>query len=265
MRFALRFAGGLCLLLALASLALAEEDRPWLQPGSRAGEEINGPNDGKLVWVPAGELAMGSEQGQADEQPVHRVRITRGFWLGKCEVTVAQWLHYCKVAKVLLQAEIITPLDHPMSGIDWDDCQAYCRYYGLSLPTEAQWEWAARGAEGRVYPWGNQWDARRCVCNDNPGPDGFTSPVGSYPAGASWCGALDMAGNLAEWCRDWYGADYYRVSPAVDPTGPEAGQERVTRGSYCWGEADDCRTARRNSLEQDNDGGSGGLRVCYVP
>lgn len=247
------------------SRALAQDAKPWQQPGSRAGQEIFGPDGGKMVWVPAGEFMMGADDGAADQQPAHRVRISRGFWLGKCEVTVSQWLHYCKVAKVVLGAEVFTPLDHPMSGVSWNDVSAYCRFYGMALPTEAQWEWAARGPEGRKYPWGNQWDPSRCCNKDNGGPDGFTAPVGSYPSGASWCGALDMAGNLAEWCADWYSSTYYAQSPTVDPAGPATGTEKVWRGGYCWGDADECRTTSRFSSEPDNDGGSGCLRACYVP
>lgn len=253
------------LMAAVVSPAAAQDAKPWLTPGTAAGQETFGPNDGKLVWVPAGEFMMGSNDGAADEKPVHRVRLTRGFWLSKCEVTVAQWLHYCKEAKVLLEAEIITPLEHPMSGVSWNDVQEYCRFYGMALPTEAQWEWAARGPEGRKYPWGNEWGPARCSNKDNPGPEEFTFPVGSFPGGASWCGALDMAGNLAEWCADWYAETYYAASPEADPRGPDTGTERVWRGGYCWGDADECRATSRFGSDPGNDGGSGCLRPCVVP
>ena len=258
------------LLIAPLSHGVAQDRKPWLTPGTQAGQEICGPDGGKMVWVPAGEFMMGSNDGREDERPVHSVRLTRGFWLGKCEVTVQQWLHYCKVAKVVLGTEIITPLDHPMSGVSWHDVTAYCRFYGMALPTEAQWEWAARGPEERKYPWGNQWNARLCNNRDNPYVDGdmgmaFTAPVGHYPGGASWCGALDMAGNLAEWVADWYSKTYYAISPGVDPQGPATGTEKVWRGGYCWGDANQCRSASRFASEPDNDGGSGCLRACYVP
>lgn len=253
------------LLTMLAAQATAQDNKPWLRPGTHAGQEIYGPNDGKLVWVPAGEFMMGSDEGPADERPVHRVQISKGFWLGKHEVNISQWLAYCAKAKVLLRDEIISEINHPMSGVSWHDVQAYCRFFGLSLPTEAQWEWAARGPEGRRYPWGNQWDPRRCSNKGTPGADFFTFPVGSFPNGASWCGALDMAGNLAEWCEDWYSETYYAVSPTVDPRGPATGTKKIWRGGYCWGDADECRSASRFASEPDNDGGSGCLRVCYVP
>lgn len=255
----------IALLLGPSLDLVGEELKPWQREGARAGEEILGPDGLKMVWVPAGEFMMGSDEGAADEQPVRRVRISRGFWLAKCEVTVQQWLHYCKEARVLLKAEIITPTDHPMSGVSWHDVAAYCNYYGMMLPTEAQWEWAARGPEGRKYPWGNAWDPKRCCNNDNTGEDGFTMPVGRFADGASWCGALDMAGNLAEWCQDWYSETYYAGAPTSDPQGPDTGTEKVWRGGYCWGDANECRTTSRFGSEPDNDGGSGTLRPCYVP
>lgn len=255
---------GLALLLTATS-ALWAQDKPWQRPGSRVGEEIIGPDGGRMVWVPAGEFTMGSNSGHPDERPEHRVRLSKGFWVGKCEVSVGQWKRYSRDSGAALPDPIFVPDSHPIAGVDWAAYQAYCRYYGLAMLTEAQWEWAARGPEGRQYPWGNQWDASRCCNNDNPGPDGYTSPVGSHPAGASWCGALDMAGNLAEWVGDWYAENYYANSPAVDPTGPATGVKRVQRGGYCWADADWCRTTERFADNPANDGGAGTLRVCYTP
>jgi formylglycine-generating enzyme required for sulfatase activity len=251
---------------ALIAPVVAQEAGPWQRQGDRAGEEIIGPDGGRMVWVPAGEFTMGTGDGGVNEQPAHRVRITRGFWLSKCEVTAAQWRQYCKDAGVALQVRIFSPTDeYPMMGINFADASAYCRFHGLAVPTEAQWEYAARGAEGRQYPWGNQWDAGKCCNNDNAGPTAATFPVGTFPQGASWCGALDMAGNLAEWCSDWYAPDYYARSPQDDPKGPETGAERVQRGGYCFGDAEECRSAYRFSDDPDNRDGAGGLRACWTP
>jgi formylglycine-generating enzyme required for sulfatase activity len=121
--------------------------------------------------------------------------------------------------------------DHPIVNVSWDDAKAYAKWAGVSLPTEAQWEKAARGTDGREYPWGNDWDASKCRCSKTQfGDAGSTSPVGSYPAGGSPYGCLDMAGNVCEWCADRYGQDYYASSPARNPTGPESGDRRVLRG-----------------------------------
>lgn len=150
------------------------------------------------------------------------------------EVTEGQWKRFIKAAGVPWDEEHFFVSDnHPMTGISWLHCQAYCRFYGLSLPTEAQGEWAACGPAGRLYPWGNFWNPRLCCNMQNPGPaiSGvplcFTAPVGRFSEGASWCGAHDMAGNVDEWCAEWLSPTYYALSPVEDPPGPSAGTERV--------------------------------------
>jgi serine/threonine-protein kinase len=133
--------------------------------------------------------------------------------------------------------------DHPVVQVSWDDAAAYCAWAGGGLPTEAQWEKACRGTDARVYPWGNDFDERRGNFCDAQCPvtrwtsvrtfdDGyaFTSPVGSYPEGASPYGALDMAGNVWEWTADRYDSRYYASSPAENPQGPQTGDQRVQHG-----------------------------------
>jgi len=226
--------------------APAEGEKPWEREGAQAGEEATGPDGGTYVWVPAGGFTMGSEDGHEDAKPVHRVRITSGFWLGQCEVTNAQYRRFCDATGREFPTESDQGDDHPVVWVSWHGAQAYCEHYGLRLPTEAEWEYAARGSEGRLYPWGDEWDAGKCCDGDNQGPGGHTYPVGSFPAGVSWCGALDLAGNVLEWCWDWYGAGYYGESPGADPQGPTADDYRVLRGGS-WNSFDEasCRSTCR--------------------
>jgi len=221
----------------------AGDQKPWLSPGSRVGEEIVGPDGGTLVWVPAGSFRMGSTEedvryaiGRLDgqrneaEAPVHHVRISKGFWLGQCEVTNGRYRAYCQATGTAFPEKSDQPDDHPVGAVSWAEAAAYCHHYGLVLPTEAQWEYAARGSENRWFPWGNQWDAAKCCYSRRKGPGGKTFAVGSFPEGASWCGALDLAGNIQEWCQDWYDRLYYADSPEDDPEGPGSGEYRCARG-----------------------------------
>jgi len=247
---------GVALGTPAAAAAQSVGQQPWLHPGSKAGEVIVGPDGGEMVWVPAGEFMMGTagepgghglrvagEDAYAPERPVHRVRITKGFWLGRCTVTNAQYHRFCDETGTAFpqlrnnDGSVSSRIDygdgHPVMFVTWYGAAAYCERYGLRLPTEAEWEYAARGSAGHVWPWGDEWDRGKCCNQENPGPEGFTFPVGSFPAGASWCGAMDMAGNGYQWCQDWYAADYYSKSPTDDPQGPSTpGPEpaRVFRG-----------------------------------
>ncbi|HSR31307.1 MAG TPA: SUMF1/EgtB/PvdO family nonheme iron enzyme, partial [Anaerolineae bacterium] len=122
--------------------------------------------------------------------------------------------------------------NHPMTQVSWYGAQAYCEWVGANLPTEAEWEKAARDVDGRLYPWGNRTpDCRKSQYGDCAGA---TVPVGSMPSGASPYGALDMAGNVWEWVADWYDASYYNYSPVQNPKGTNSGERKVFRGGS-WG------------------------------
>jgi iron(II)-dependent oxidoreductase len=228
----------------------------------QAGDTYTNPVDGAtMVWVPRGTFPMGSlpvfdspvDFQFAGERPLHDVTL-RGFWVQKYEVTVAQYRAFCASTNRPLPLapynqgswagktgwDDPTMQQHPIFHVTWDDAHDYAAWAGLCLPTEAQWEYVARGTEGRNYPWGglairenpsDGWDSTRCPNWRNPLCTYTTTwTVGSFPAGASWCGALDMAGNVAEYCADWYGWTYYGVSPALNPVGPATGNYRIIRG-----------------------------------
>jgi len=217
--------------------------------------------------VPAGSFMMGSEDGKAPEKPAHRVQLD-GFWLGKYEVTNAQYRAFCEATGRELPPDIDDGDDHPVICVGWGDATAYCEHYGLSLPTEAQWEYAAAGPESRTYPWGSDWDPQRLCWFENRGPGGQSFLVGSFPAGASWCGALDMAGNVWEWCADWYGADYYAKAPEQNPPGPSESEygARVLRGGS-WGDLSGyCfRCAHRRNHNPGYRYGHVGFRCARTP
>ena len=184
------------------------------------------------VYVPAGAFTMGSNENYDEEQPVHEVYLD-GYWMDKFEITNAQY------AKCVSAGECTNPsntryyensqyVNHPVVYVSWHNANDYCTWAGRRLPSEAEWEKAARGTDGRVYPWGNE-SPSASLLNYNSNKGG-TTEVGSYPSGASPYGALDMAGNVWEWVTDWYGEDYYSKSPAENPTGPSSGDRRVLRG-----------------------------------
>jgi sulfatase modifying factor 1 len=240
---------------------------------ARASETKVWDKDGAaMVLVPGGEFWRGSPEGEGgdDEHPQQRIHV-RQFHVDKLPVTNEQFARFVKEAKYKTDAErkqagvsyvwsdkeqgwgksetacwkdYFKPgtEQHPVVLVSWNDAQEYCKWAGKRLPTEAEWEKAARGQDGRKYPWGNdEPDGTRCNFADKRSglqwadktvDDGYarTSPVGSYPNGASPHGAMDMAGNVWEWCNDWYADDYYKVSPAENPKGPDSGSDRVLRG-----------------------------------
>jgi hypothetical protein len=215
-----------------------------------------------IVYIPAGEFTMGSSDGWDDEKPPHQVYLD-GYWMGKYEVTFDQYDKYCddKAKENSGDGEWGTVII-----VSWNDAAAYCKWLsdktGLNfkLPTEAQWEKAARGIKGRKYPWGGR-EPDDTLANF-AGKIGKTTPVGSYPAGASPYGLLDMAGNVFEWCSDWYGSEYYKNAPKENPTGPDGGTDRVMRGGG-WNEyAGSLRCSSRDHFRPSLRGHNVGFRLC---
>jgi formylglycine-generating enzyme required for sulfatase activity len=210
------------------------------------------------VYVPAGEFLMGatdadSEAGQ-DEKPQHSVYVD-GFWIDRTEVTNAQFRKcveaggcgrepWCWDESNFGYHDRFNAPDQPVVCVLRNDAQDYAAWVGGRLPTEAEWEKAARGTDGRKYPWGNS--APDCRKANHNCCAGATVAVGSCPAGASPYGALDMAGNALEWTTDKYGEDYYSHSPAGNPQGPDSGAFWVMRGGAFLGDPGGIRCTARH-------------------
>lgn len=238
------------------------------------GSRMENPADwAMLVYVPAGEFVMGSEDGWSEERPVHSVNLD-AFWIYQTKVTNAMYAAFLNAegnqtewgvawldagdADVQIYHDSAAWQvnsgyeEHPAVEVSWYSAAAYCQWAGVRLPTEAEWEKAARGTEGDIYPWGDSWNSGNA--NASGAGDGYsgTSPVGSFPGGASPYGALDMAGNVWEWVADWYGRSYYRSSPNENPTGPESSRFRILRGGSWHVNSNSLRSANRHIHEPDS-------------
>ena len=175
----------------------------------------------RRVLIPATSFLMGSDDGADNERPVHRVSLD-AFQLAVHQVTNAEYDLFLEATGHPLPPHRNPSPEQPVVAVSWFDAVACCEWLGGRLPTEAEWECAARGgAEGMLYPWGND------AGDDDRWPDGPAPVGGGAPNGY---GLYDMCQNVHEWCSDWYAADYYALSPEHDPRGPDTGTRRVSRG-----------------------------------
>ena len=295
--------GGIALLVLVIGIYIGWfKEKPDI--GSRMISEIDGMT---LVYVPEGEFSMGSPEGVGEyaEQPQHQVYLD-AYWIDQTEVTSAMFSTFVNETGYKTDAEkdgesyvylqiyevwesmkgadwqhpygqyssIANLENHPVIHVSWNDAYAYCIWAGRQLPSEAQWEKAARGTDGRTYPWGNQVPAGNLLnfadtntnfdWSDSSADDGYadTAPVGSYPDGASPYGALDMAGNVWEWVADWFGV--YPTESVDYPTGPSSGIYRVLRGGSWIGNTYSIRSAKRSNNYPTNSSGYVGFR-CALP
>lgn len=239
----------------LAPLAIGEP---------QSGETIKWIDGSVLVYIPEGNFTM----GYGGDAPVHSVSLD-AYWIQQTKVTNRMYDQCvraggCTPPTQELGGPVFTNpsfASHPVVGVDWDQAQAYCTWVQGSLPTEAQWEKAARGVNGNTYPWGSSEPA--CGLLNFGNCYGRTTIVNAYEDGKSPFGVYDMAGNVFEWVFDWYDAAYYATSPAVNPTGPQTGQYRVIRGSSFETEDIQILSAIRRFNEPTDGGRATGFR-CAV-
>lgn len=230
----------------------------------------------RLIFLPRGVFVMGSLDGDEDawenEKPATRVTVGPCL-IAKHPVTWDQYARFCEATGYDAPP---APLwsrggDHPVVNVTWDDAVAYCEWLGLRLPTEAEWEYAARGSEGRKWPWGgvrpravgkwaNMGAAAEPWYDDHDGWK-HTSPVGIFPKGMGPFGAMDQAGNVWEWCADWY-APRLPGGEAVDPRGPDSGSNRIMRGGSWFSCDRRMRCANRNWGSPNKRHDDVGFRPC---
>lgn len=246
------------------------------------------PKGVEQVWVPPGCFEMGSSlsddiRAAAMETPRHTVCITAGFWIDRYEVTNESfdrfnreggyrerrywskegWLNHQERPNPYVSLKGFDEPRQPRTKISWYEAEAYAAWRGGRLPTEAEWEWAARGPDSRRYPWGDLY--RDGLANMDRLDLRRPQAVGLYPAGRSWCGADDMAGNVAEWVADGYDPEAYRRASLLNPYAPPANHLRILKGGS-WGgitggSPADLRSARRALFGAEHRKGSHGTRI----
>jgi sulfatase modifying factor 1 len=230
---------------------------PSSAPNPQLSQTKIGKEGAPMVLVAAGEFMMGSQvgEGSLDETPQHTVDLD-AYYIDQYEVTVERYKRFMKQKshrqpKYWDQVDSRRDAQKPVVGIDWNDAKAYCEWAGKRLPTEAEWEKAARGTDKQTYPWG--------ASKPNSSTANFgkayepekayaekLKAVGSYERGKSPYGAYDMAGNVWEWVADWFAEDYYQNSPQKNPRGPSTGEKRVLRGGSWDNGARNIRSTNRS-------------------
>jgi len=290
----------LCLMLLTLSMACRGEKEPncenlllediketfpvFISESAETGTAIRVTDGMTMLFISSGSFKMGLEDGNDDERPVHSIYLDE-YWIDQTEVSNAQYQKCVQAgactppyydesffAKLFFKGNSERVRDeyfnnpdlnqHPVVWVRWKQAQTYCQWAGGRLPTEAEWEKAARGSDGREYPWGDAFYGDRvnycdkngeCKIPDEAWDDGYqeTAPVGSYPQGASPYGVLDMAGNVSEWVADWFDYDYYQESPQENPFGPACADKRLVRGGCYDYSAANVRSTLRDEVNSE--------------
>jgi len=246
------------------------------------------PEQDNMVFVPAFYVMIGNDNGDTNEKPAHRTYIS-DFWIDKYEVTNTEYVNF--LSEVLASddasgnASYISMADHalirftnskisyineifnietdkenhPVTGVTWYGAKAYAEHYGKRLPTEAEWEKAARGVDERTYPWGEE-APTHLYCNFNNQNQGTVSAGYYNPLGNSPYGCCDMAGNVNEWCHDWYQSDYYSEEFIMNPQGPPTGEDKVLRGGAWPSSAHNIRSTERGGASPNESRNDHGFR-----
>ena len=259
----------------VSALDVADVTREWTADGKKiAAERAKLPAHDEMVKIPAGTFLMGSDKkvdrnAYQPEFPQRRVYLD-AYEIDKYEVTTVQFLKFVLATdrKPLIDWQYQggnfqeTMANHPVMHVSWFDADAYCRWAGKRLPTSAEWEKAARGEDGRIYPWGNE---PAGLSRANFGRTGLSGPVrdrperlllyppiisvDKYDNGVSPYGVFQLAGNVAEWTADWYDPHYYKTAPDRNPKGPEKGTQRAFRGGGWIDSTPSVRPAQRNGTD----------------
>jgi formylglycine-generating enzyme required for sulfatase activity len=261
--------------------ATARQDRPTEPPKATGSSldpnrysiypKIQGGDGAPMVFVAAGTFVRGdrSEKAEYDEKPAREV-VLKSYYIDLYEVSNGLYQRFIKATRhrpqnVMIFFDDISLLMNPAqsaTGVSWYDADAYCRWSGGRLPTEAEWERAARGEDERQWPWGNEF--REAFTNLRGNEDGYqyTAPIGSFEAGRSPYGVYDMAGNLSEWVFDWYDEFYYKEGQITLPKGPDRGEAKVHRGGSWNDPPSAARTTKRGAIAPERSDSIIGFRCA---
>lgn len=236
--------------------------------GDTTGAPILGIDGAQQVLIPAGTFVMGDDE----ESPKRRIYLD-AFYIDREEVTTGRYAKFLAATGSVRPPEdwealkLPKGINLPVVGVDWNDAAAYCTWAGRRLPTDAEWEKAARGTDERMYPWGNEQPtiARANFENASPEPyDGGLTDVGTHPDGQSPFGVQDLAGNANEWTADWF-SERFASGDVRNPKGPTSGNGRVIRGGGRYEPADRMLSTKRYHAEPDTRGGDIGFRCARTP